>query len=128
MVALHANLVMHEYKQSINRGPQERRAVVRNSKLYAIHVSKVRGQYEILATSIHCVPLGNADELPMSGGVGGTVSLGPPTIAPSQPTGEQFSEISCSTLETQSLDLTSPPVIDPDIQEILNYSPPPFEE
>ncbi|EGI66703.1 hypothetical protein G5I_04751 [Acromyrmex echinatior] len=50
----------------------------------------------------------------------------PPTIAPPQLTGEQFVEISYSP--TQPLDLTSPPVIDPAIQEILGYSPLPFEE
>ncbi|EGI70051.1 hypothetical protein G5I_01178 [Acromyrmex echinatior] len=60
--------------------------------------------------------------------------LGPPTIAPfHRPTDEQFSEISYSpTLQTQPLDLTSSPVIDPAIQEILGYSLlpplPPLEE
>ncbi|EGI68715.1 hypothetical protein G5I_02590 [Acromyrmex echinatior] len=55
--------------------------------------------------------------------------LGPPTIAPPQPIDKQFSEISYSPiLQTQPLDLTSPPVIDPAIQEILGYSPPALEE
>ncbi|EGI69769.1 hypothetical protein G5I_01486 [Acromyrmex echinatior] len=56
-------------------------------------------------------------------------SLGPPTIVSPQSTGEQFSEISySSTLETQPLDLTFPPVIDLVIREILNYSHPLLEE
>ena len=47
---------------------------------------------------------------------------------PPQPTDNQFLEVSYSLLEqTQSLDLSSLPVIDLAIWEILNYSPPPLE-
>ncbi|EGI68795.1 hypothetical protein G5I_02510 [Acromyrmex echinatior] len=51
-------------------------------------------------------------------------------VAIPQLTDDQFHEVSYSPIleQTQLLDLTSPPVIDPAIREILNYSPPPLEE
>ncbi|EGI70632.1 hypothetical protein G5I_00572 [Acromyrmex echinatior] len=54
-------------------------------------LGQLLGIYLISWAQLICVPLGNADEPPMSGGVDGT--SGPPTIAPLQPNNSPRSPI-----------------------------------